>query len=460
MIENKDIKFKVLYEGGDVVSKFATLDKTIEKTGNTVKSMGTGFSNANSMLMSTGRIVQDLPYGFMGISNNITFLAEQFAYARTQGVSFSAALKGIFSSMMGTGGIVFAISMLTTGLTYLSMQNTKSTKEIEDFADILDRAAENAKNLKKELRNVSDELKDALSPSFIQWLLAGGNTAQAMINNMQGADYVSATNRQRELLKEQDKQNQLTKIATNLTTDYGKSISEVVKQNMLRNKDLKFIQGYLEDELDKIPKVSEAYKHYADALKRVDELLSGKSDNKNTINSAAKERLSEFNDMLKEMYDTIMKTEYKVAHGQLQPKSPWGVLRMGKVPEGKDFNTDFFDAKAKKQWLEENKFMIETLKDSLDIIKGEFSTLWQNVFGEANSLFEKLLMNFASRLAERGIGSLFGSLLSLIPGGSFFSGLFNQSLGGGPQIINLQADNRTLATFYVTGKREAERLRF
>ena len=93
-------------------------------------------------------------------------------------------------------------------------------------------------------------------------------------------------------------------------------------------------------------------------------------------------------------------------------------------------------------------------------IRGEFSTLWQDVFGEANSLFEKLLMNFASRLAEHGISSLFGSLLNFIfPGAGMALGAFG-SLGGGPQIINLQADNRTLATFYVTGKREAERLRF
>ena len=452
MIENKDIKFRVLYEDWGAANKMVAMDKAIDNTTKTVDRLSQVNRTSNQLLMSTGRIVQDLPFGIMGVGNNLTFLAEQFQNAKANGIGFGEALKGMLVSMTGIGGITFAISLLVSGLTTMSKQSNNTNKTLENFVDILDKAKSSAKSLKEELQKVGEELKKEAAPSFWQKLFAGGSSdpnnvlGYAIRDNKKTAKYLSNSILQNMLLDENTRQNTLRQLARDIAANYGKTLGDTIKKDKLSDEDLGSIKDYLEDELKLLPRVSDAYKHYHDAIKQVDDLLSDKSSNKGGINSAAKERLNEFNDMLKEMYDTIMKTEYKIAHGQLQPKSPWGVLRMGKVPEGKDSNTDFFDAKAKKQWLEENKFMVETLKDSLDIIKGEFSTLWQDVFDEANSLFEKLLMNFASRLAERGISSLFGSLLNFIfPGAGMALGAISGGDRGRTQPIVLKVDDRVFA---------------
>ena len=56
------------------------------------------------------------------------------------------------------------------------------------------------------------------------------------------------------------------------------------------------------------------------------------------------------------------------------------------------------------------------IRSTANMMRYEFMGVWEDVFGEANSLFEKLLANWASQFA----GNAFSSLISLIPGvGSF-----------------------------------------
>ena len=55
--------------------------------------MSSNTQNANMLLFSMGRIIQDLPYGFMGIGNNITLMAEQMGYMRSQGMGFKDTLS-------------------------------------------------------------------------------------------------------------------------------------------------------------------------------------------------------------------------------------------------------------------------------------------------------------------------------------------------------------------------------
>ena len=96
-------------------------------------------------------------------------------------------------------------------------------------------------------------------------------------------------------------------------------------------------------------------------------------------------------------------------------------------------------------------------------LRSEFSKAWQDIFGEANSLFEKLLMNIAEMLASKALTSLFGSFMNfLIPGAGTFLGWATGASGANGatgSVINLNMDNRTVAQFYVNGKNQANRLR-
>ena len=467
MLENKDIKFRVLYEDNGTTAKFASLDKVIEKTTSTTTKMKSGFSGANNMLMSTSRIVQDMPYGLMGIGNNITFLAEQFAVAKSQGVGFGMAMKEMMASLVGTGGVVFAISLLTSALTYLSMQSTTSKKEMETFAEILERSEKGAKSLAKEISRLKGELTDIAKPSFWQMLLAGltGDSAGDVVTgNIQSGDYVSKSNQLRELNKEKDRQNKLTQIAISLTNGEAKSIGEVVKQNMLRDKDLRFIQEYLDDELDKIPKISEHYKTYAKALELVNNQLNPKKQSKDKKSDLVY-NITDINNALQEMLTTILSVDSamgqftRTTHG----KGIYQNFKMGTVPEGKSFDSNYFGDKELRQFEKENKFMIDSIKDGISIIKSEWNNMWEDVFGKANSLFEKFMSNMLERLAEQALTNLAGSLLNMIlPGaGSAFQALLGAPSYGGGGVIqnNIIIGERQVATIYTSGKQAASRLR-
>src|SRR5688572_12856516 len=60
-------------------------------------------------LTNLGRVVQDAPFGFLGIANNLNPLLESFQRLKATTGSTGAALKGLGSSLLGAGGLGFAI---------------------------------------------------------------------------------------------------------------------------------------------------------------------------------------------------------------------------------------------------------------------------------------------------------------------------------------------------------------
>ena len=426
MIENKDIKFRVLFDDPTNVSgKFEKIDKAIDSTGKSMGNMSSNTQNANMLLFSTGRIIQDLPYGFMGIGNNITFMAEQMGYMRSQGMGFKDMLLGMGKSLLGTGGIVFAISAATTALTFLSNgfrsakgdadELNKSLKEmikVQTPRGVFEIAPENLGNAVKLFQREISEYKDLLKRASDPW---GGKPGPFT---------------------------QYVKVNKDNLTNLKNSI-KILEDSLVIIQDAKTKE---DERLRIVQLIKDAGLDYKE---EIDGQNKGLDKQRKLLEDIAKMTAGRIN------------KNYAIQNNARHPNEP-NFDSISNIDEYNQRMGRYYmkQITASESYKENFKFMVDIMRDNLQIIRGEFSTLWQNVFGEANSLFEKLLMNFASRLAEHGISSLFGSLLNFIfPGAGMALGAFG-SLGGGPQIINLQADNRTLATFYVTGKREAERLRF
>lgn len=87
--------------------------------------------NAGGTLTSFSRIVQDAPYGIIGVGNNITQFAEQFQFLRQQTGSSGAALKSLAQSLIGAGGLTLGISLLVTGVTTLIQKYGSLDKAID-----------------------------------------------------------------------------------------------------------------------------------------------------------------------------------------------------------------------------------------------------------------------------------------------------------------------------------------
>ena len=70
-------------------------------------------------LTSLNQVVQDLPFGFIGIQNNIPNLVQQFSLLSKESGGFKNALVEVGNAISGPIGLVAGVSLLTTGLTVL-----------------------------------------------------------------------------------------------------------------------------------------------------------------------------------------------------------------------------------------------------------------------------------------------------------------------------------------------------
>jgi hypothetical protein len=75
-------------------------------------------NSAAFALNNLGRVAQDLPFGFIGISNNLNPLLESFQRLKAESGSSSAALKALAGSLIGGGGVGLALSAVTAIITF------------------------------------------------------------------------------------------------------------------------------------------------------------------------------------------------------------------------------------------------------------------------------------------------------------------------------------------------------
>lgn len=96
-------------------------------------------------------------------------------------------------------------------------------------------------------------------------------------------------------------------------------------------------------------------------------------------------------------------------------------------------------ADLSRGFKEQMEFVNDLIRESASILRNEFITAWEDIFGEANSLFEKLLANMVSKLAELAATKLmYGFLDFLLPGmGSGLQMAYGATSTGTPIVINL-----------------------
>ena len=123
---------------------------TLKDTGNGLQSFTPKIANGGNALMQFSRIAQDAPFGIMGIGNNITATAESFGYLVKETGSAGGALKAVASSIMGTGGILLAVSLVTSGLTYMAQNGLTVSDVFSKLAGTFDKNAESLNKMNAE----------------------------------------------------------------------------------------------------------------------------------------------------------------------------------------------------------------------------------------------------------------------------------------------------------------------
>jgi hypothetical protein len=134
------------------VESFNRLNRAIDVTKQKIASINGGFTSltktstaATGSLINLGRVVQDAPFGFLGIANNLNPLLESFQRLKTTTGSTGGALKALGKDMLGAGGLGFALSIVSTGLILFGDRlfgAGKKAKEAASEADIFKKAVD------------------------------------------------------------------------------------------------------------------------------------------------------------------------------------------------------------------------------------------------------------------------------------------------------------------------------
>lgn len=132
--------------GADVKGAVAGIN-TLNKS---LKTLPNASGQATQSLVNFGRVVQDAPFGIIGIANNIDPLLQSFQQLKVSTGSSTLAFKALGSALIGPAGIAIAISAITSLLVVYTQKKQQeaaalkaSKEELKTFADIQKDVANN-----------------------------------------------------------------------------------------------------------------------------------------------------------------------------------------------------------------------------------------------------------------------------------------------------------------------------
>lgn len=157
-LEKKEaLNLKAGLDTSEISKKVADAKKNLDSLKSSMNGLGQAagstakpIANASNTLTNFSRIAQDAPFGIIGIGNNLTATAEAFSSLSKQTGGAGGALQALGSSLLGGGGVLLAISLVTTALTVMSQKGIT-------VGDVFDKLSGNFNQFKKDLSEVNKE---------------------------------------------------------------------------------------------------------------------------------------------------------------------------------------------------------------------------------------------------------------------------------------------------------------
>lgn len=181
-----EMQIKIAADVSSAVSGLNKLNRQLEETGKDANNLGNAVQQAGakirtlpnvtgqatSALTNFGRVVQDAPYGLIGIANNIDPLVTSFNQLKASTGSTRAALSELISGLAGPAGFAIAISTITSLLVKFSDQLFTSSKAVsnaelaninyKDSVDLIDKSIVQLRNnldFSTQLEKINNELR-------------------------------------------------------------------------------------------------------------------------------------------------------------------------------------------------------------------------------------------------------------------------------------------------------------
>ena len=127
-----------------------------------------GSSQATTALSNFSRVVQDAPFGIIGIANNIDPLLASFQRLKVETGSTKGAFQALASSLAGAGGLALAVSAATSILSVLAMNGffrsgdeaEKAGRKVKTYTDFLRQATDEVAREQTEVLGLIGVLKN------------------------------------------------------------------------------------------------------------------------------------------------------------------------------------------------------------------------------------------------------------------------------------------------------------
>ena len=148
------MEIKVGADVGDAVKGIARLQQSFQNFGGIKQNLATTGKNfdlflgkvakspqvvnqSTQSLVNFGRVVQDAPFGIIGIANNIDPLLNSFQQLKASTGSSTLAFKALGSALIGPAGIAVAVSAITSLLVVYTQKKQQEAAALKNSKDAL-----------------------------------------------------------------------------------------------------------------------------------------------------------------------------------------------------------------------------------------------------------------------------------------------------------------------------------
>jgi hypothetical protein len=104
------LRGKIIIDAPGVQQTAVAVVSSVDKMQAAFKRSVPGVNQAGQSIVNLGRVLQDAPFGFIGIANNLNPLLESFQRLSKEAGGAKGAFKALASSLLGTGGLGLALS--------------------------------------------------------------------------------------------------------------------------------------------------------------------------------------------------------------------------------------------------------------------------------------------------------------------------------------------------------------
>jgi hypothetical protein len=166
----------------DITVKADNAAQQINAVSKSLNGLNTSTKGANIALTNFGRVIQDAPFGILGIANNIDPLIQSFQNLKKESGSTGGALKALAGSLAGPAGIAIAISAVTSILISFGPEISKFFGLTESAGEAAAAAAKNFDTAAASVANEASQVEKLVA--VLQSETTSRREKQAAINDL------------------------------------------------------------------------------------------------------------------------------------------------------------------------------------------------------------------------------------------------------------------------------------